>query len=254
MTDTVLIERPARLDGAVQVIRLNRPEKKNALTREMYAAMTNALRAGDGDAGIRVHVFLASPGVFSAGNDMQDFLSYAADGALAGEVLGFLRALAGAGKPVVAGVDGLAIGIGTTMHFLCDLTFATPGSEFRTPFVDLALLPEAGSSLLAPRVMGHQRAFALLAAGAPFSAEAAREAGIVWKLVDAAGLEDAVFEAALALARKPPQALARARELLRGASRPEILERIDTEARQFAEQLRSPEARAAVKAFLDRRK
>ena len=254
MTGTILVERPESLDGAVQVIRFNRPDKKNALTRAMYAAMTKALREGDEDPGIRAHVFLGSPGVFSAGNDMQDFVSYARDGTLAAEVLDFLHALAGSGKPLIAGVDGLAIGVGATLHFHCDLTFATPRSEFRTPFVDLALVPEAGSSLLAPRIMGHQRAFALLAAGAAFSAEAARDAGLVWKLVEEDRLEEEVFGAALALARKPPQALRLARDLMRGASRSEIAERIDLEARQFAEQLRSAEARAAVEAFLNRRK
>ncbi len=254
MKDEVLVDRPRRLDGAVQVIRFNRPEKKNAFTREMYAAMTHALVAGDEDDGVRVHVFLGCAGVFSAGNDMHDFADHAADGTLADEVLGFLRALATSAKPLIAGVDGLAIGIGTTMHFHCDLTFATPRSEFRTPFVDLALVPEAGSSLLAPRVMGYQRAFALLGAGAAFSAEAARDAGLICNLVEENRLEEEVFEAALALARKPPQALKLTRELLRGASRAEIVERIDLEARQFGEQLRSAEARQAVAAFLNRRK
>ena len=185
---------------------------------------------------------------------MQDFVGYARDGALAGEVLGFLHALASSQKPLIAGVDGPAIGIGATMHFHCDLTFATARSEFRTPFVDLGLVPEAGSSLLAPRLMGHQRAFALLAAGAAFSAEAARDAGLVWKLTEEERLEDEVFEAALALARKPPQALRQTRELLRGAGRAEVAERIDLEARRFGEQLRSAEAGAAVQAFLSRRK
>lgn len=254
MSETVLIERPARLDGAVQVIRFNRPEKKNAFTREMYAAMTKALASGDEDDRVRAHVFLGAPGVFSAGNDMQDFVAYAGDGTLASEVVEFLRALAEVRKPMIAGVDGLAIGIGTTMHFHCDLTFATPRSEFRTPFVDLALVPEAASSLLAPHVMGHQRAFALLAAGASFSAATARDAGLVWKVVDKDRLEDEVFEAALALAHKPPQALQLSRELMRGASRARIVERIETEARAFGEQLRSPEARAAIEAFLNRRK
>ncbi len=254
MKTGILVERPEGLDGAVQVIRIDRPEKKNAFTRAMYASMTEALREGDLDDGVRAHVFLGKPGVFSAGNDMQDFLGYAADGALAVEVLDFLRALAGAKKPMIAGVDGLAIGIGATMHFHCDLTFATPASRFLTPFVDLALVPEAASSLLAPQVMGYQRAFALLAAGQAFSAEDARDAGLVWKVVEPERLEADVFEAALALARKPPRALALARELMRGASRDEIVERIGTEARLFAEQLRSPEARAAVGAFLDRRK
>ncbi|MGN6550039.1 MAG: crotonase/enoyl-CoA hydratase family protein [Pararhizobium sp.] len=253
MTNHVLIERPPALRGAVQVIRLNRPEKKNAITRAMYAAMAEALRAGDQDPAIRVHVFLGLPGMFSAGNDIRDFVAYAEGGALGREVIDFLKALAGAEKPLVSGVDGPAIGIGTTLNLHCDLTFATPRSEVRTPFVDLALVPEAGSSLLAPRLMGHQRAFALLAAGLPLSAEAARDAGLVYRLADEAGLEGAVFEAAGALASKPPQALTLARDLIRGP-RAEILRRIDEEAGHFAERLKTNEARQALEAFFNRRR
>ncbi|HET7411320.1 MAG TPA: enoyl-CoA hydratase-related protein, partial [Pararhizobium sp.] len=154
MSEHVLIDRPAALDGAVQVIRLNRPEKKNAISRAMYATMAEALRAGDADEAVRVHVFFGVSGAFSAGNDMQDFLGYAEGGALGEEVVDFLHTLAMTQKPMIAGVDGLAIGIGTTMQLHCDLSFATPRSQFRTPFVDLALVPEAGSSLLASLLMG----------------------------------------------------------------------------------------------------
>jgi len=254
MSDFIRVERPEGLFGKVQVIRFDRPEKKNALTRGMYAAMVRAMRQAEGDERVCAHVFLGSPGAFCAGNDMQDFVSYAQDGALAGEVVDFLHALAGARKPMLAGVDGLAIGIGTTMQLHCDLTFATPRSVFRTPFVDLGLVPEAGSSLLAPRVMGHQRAFALLVAGEAFKAEAAREAGLVYRVVEEGELEDRVFEAAASLAQKPPHALAAARDLIRAARRAEIAERIDAEVREFSVRLRSEEARAAVAAFLERRK
>ena len=175
MTDHILIERPDDAPG-VQVIRLNRAEKKNAITRAMYQAMTDALKAGDADDSVRATLFLGSDGCFSAGNDMNDFLAFAMGGSMGGEVLDFLHALAAHGKPLVSGVDGLAIGIGTTIHLHCDLTYASIRTEFRTPFVDLALVPEAASSLLAPRLMGHQRAFALLAAGEGFSATAARDA------------------------------------------------------------------------------
>lgn len=254
MSEHILIERPAALDNTVQVIRFNRPDKKNAFTRAMYAAMTQALKSGDADAAVRVHVFLGAPGAFSAGNDMQDFVAYASGGTLATEVNDFLHALATTSKPMIAGVDGLAIGIGTTMQFHCDLTLATPRSEFRTPFVDLGLVPEAGSSLIAPRIMGPQRAFALLAAGASFSAEAARDAGLICKVVEETRLEEEVFQTALALARKPPQALKAARDLLRGSGEAEIVERIEVESRLFGEMLGAPEARAAIAAFLDRRK
>jgi enoyl-CoA hydratase/carnithine racemase len=127
---------------------------------------------------------LGTEGCFSAGNDLNDFLAAAMGGGMGTEILDFLYALVNAEKPVVSGVDGLAIGIGTTIHLHCDLTIASSRSQFRTPFVDLALVPEAASSLVAPRLMGHQRAFAMLAAGEAFSAAEAKEAGLIWKVVE----------------------------------------------------------------------
>lgn len=250
--ENVRIERPDTAAG-VQIIRIDRPHKKNAITRPMYAAMAEALRAGDGDEAIRAHVFLGVPGAFSAGNDMQDFLAYASGGELGAEVIDFLKALALAEKPLIAGVDGLAIGIGTTLTLHCDLTFATPATTFRTPFSDLALVPEAASSLILPRIAGHQRAFAMLAAGLPFSAEEAREAGIVYRIVAGAELERTVLDAAAALAAKPPRAVKIARDLIRGP-REDVLARIDDEARHFAAQLKSTEARAAFEAFMARKR
>ena len=246
--DHILVDRT----GAVQTIRFNRADKKNAITRAMYATMTEALAAGEADAEVRVHVILGQPGVFSSGNDLKDFLAFATKGDMGTEVLDFLRTLAGVRKPIVSGVDGLAIGIGTTIHMHCDLTFATPRSLFKTPFVDLALVPEAGSSLLAPAAMGHQRAFALLAMGVDFSAQDAADAGLIWKVVDEAALEPEVMAAAEDLAAKPPQALARARQLLRGSNQP-LLDPIDEEAELFASQLASDEARAAMMAFMARK-
>src|SRR5688572_26051306 len=188
MTDDVLIERPQDYPS-VQVIRFNRPAKKNAITRAMYAKMANALTVAGTDDAVRVTVFLGTEGCFSAGNDMADFMAFAMGGTMGQEVLDFLRALAGAAKPVVSGVDGLAIGIGTTIHLHCDLTIASARSVFKTPFVDLALVPEAASSLIAPRIMGHQRAFALLAAGEPLTAGEAVDAGLIWKIVGADAVE-----------------------------------------------------------------
>lgn len=249
MTDHILIERPEDAPG-VQVIRLNRPEKKNAITRAMYAAMTAALTDAEADPAVRASVFLGTSGCFSAGNDLADFMAFAMGGTMGREVIDFLHALASHGKPLVSAVDGLAIGIGTTIHLHCDLTFAAPQSLFRTPFVDLALVPEAASSLLAPRLMGHQRAFALLAAGEGFTAEEAREAGLVWKISEAA--ERDALDAAARLAAKPPEALRIARDLVRG-ERGDVAARIDAEAGHFAAQLKSAEARAAFEAFMARR-
>ncbi|MQW86530.1 crotonase/enoyl-CoA hydratase family protein [Sinorhizobium saheli] len=250
MTDHVLVERPEAYPG-VQVIRFNRPEKKNAITREMYAKMTNALTVAGTDPAVRVTAFLGTPGCFSAGNDLGDFLAVATGGSMGSDLLEFLRALAGATKPIVSGVDGLAIGIGTTMHLHCDLTLASARSLFKTPFVDLALVPEAASSLLAPRLMGHQRAFALLAAGEALEAGEALSAGLISKIVDEQAVEEETLSLAARLARKPPEALRIARNLIRG-DRQDVLARIDEEAKHFAAQLKSAEARAAFEAFMRR--
>ncbi|MBX4932296.1 crotonase/enoyl-CoA hydratase family protein [Rhizobium bangladeshense] len=251
MTDHIIVDQPSAHPG-VQFIRFNRPEKKNAITRAMYRTMADALNAANADANIRATAFLGTEGCFSAGNDLNDFLSAAiGGGGLGQEILDFLYALVNAEKPVVSGVDGLAIGIGTTIHLHCDLTIASNRSQFRTPFVDLALVPEAASSLIGPRIMGHQRAFAMLAAGEAFSAEEAREAGLVWKVADPGDVDALTLDIAARLAAKPPEALRIARELVRGP-REEIIARIDEEARHFSARLKSAEARAAFEAFMRR--
>ncbi|MCO5731079.1 crotonase/enoyl-CoA hydratase family protein [Rhizobium sp. SSA_523] len=252
MTDHILIERPEAHAG-VAVIRFNRPDKKNAITADMYRRMVAGLHEAGQDAAIRAVAFLGTEGCFSAGNDMADFLSYAMSGsAEPPAAVDFLKVLASYGKPLVSGVDGLAIGIGTTIHLHCDMTIASTRSLFRTPFVDLALVPEAASSLIVPRVMGHQRAFALLAAGEGFSAEAAREAGLIWKVVAPEEVEAETLKLAAALAAKPAGAMKIARNLIRGDSE-EILSRIDAEMVHFSAQMRSAEARSAFEAFLKRK-
>ena len=246
----ILVERPDAQPG-VLVIRLNRPEKKNAITTAMYARMTEALHEADNHAEIRAVAFLGTDNCFSAGNDIADFLTYAMGGGGRPSAADFLQALATCDKPMVSGVDGLAIGIGTTIHLHCDMTIASDRSLFRTPFVDLALVPEAASSLIAPRVMGHQRAFALLAAGESFSAEPAREAGIVWKVVSPDAVEAETLALAANLAAKPPHAMKIARNLIRGNG-DDVLARMDEELVHFTAQLRSAEARAAFEAFMRR--
>ncbi|NDW04449.1 crotonase/enoyl-CoA hydratase family protein [Jiella pacifica] len=242
-----LIETGVR-DG-VMTLRMNRPDKKNALNREMYRAMLEALQAASSDEAIRAVVFAGVPGAFSAGNDIKDFLAIAEGGSLPAETGDFLHLVAGFDKPMIAAVDGLAIGIGTTLLMHCDLVYASPRSMFKTPFLDLGVTPEAASSLIAPRMMGDQRAFALLVLGESFDAEAARQAGLVYKLVDAP--EEAASSAAVQLAAKPPEALRIARGLLRGR-REDVLARMDEELEIFAGRLRSDEARAAFAAFLSR--
>lgn len=240
-------------DGAVQAIRMNRPDKKNAITRAMYAAMAKALTDGDADEAVRVHLILGVPGAFSSGNDLADFMAVATGGEHGTEVYDFLMALAKAGKPIVSGVDGIAVGIGTTMILHCDLTLATPRTEFRTPFVDLGLVPEAGSSLLGPALLGRQQAFALLGLGEGFSAERAKAAGMIYGVVPEDALEAEALAAARRIAQKPPQALKIARDLMLG-DRAALVARIEEEGRQFAARLKSDEARNAFVAFMNRKK
>lgn len=239
--------------GAVQIVRMNRPEKKNAITRAMYAAMAKALNDGDADDAVRCHVILGVPGAFSAGNDLADFLAVATGGEHGTEVLDFLLALARVEKPVVSGVDGLAVGIGATIQFHCDLTFATPQSLFKTPFVDLGISPEAGSSLLAPALMGRQNAFALLAMSEAFPAERAKECGMVYEIVEASALEARVMAAAKAIAAKPATAMRVARDLMLG-DRAILCGRIEEEVRQFSALLKTDDARKAFEAFMNRKK
>jgi enoyl-CoA hydratase/carnithine racemase len=249
MTDHILVER----DGPVQIIRMNRPDKKNAITRAMYATMAAALAEGDADPAIRVHVFFGVPGAFSAGNDLADFMAVATGAHGGGEVWDFLIALASSAKPIVSGVDGVAVGIGTTLNLHCDLTFATPRTLFRTPFVDLGLVPEAGSSLLVPAIIGRQQAFALLALGEGFSAERANAAGLIYAVVEEDRLEAETLAAARLIAAKPPQALKIARDLMLGG-RDAVIARIREEGAHFQARLKSDEARAALVAFMSRKK
>ncbi len=239
--------------GAVQVLRFARPEKKNALTGAMYDALSDALEAGDQSRDVAVHVFFGSEGVFTAGNDIGEFLaSSTGDQSVMKSVLRFIRLLPRVEKPMIAGVDGLAVGIGTTLLFHCDMVFATPAARFKTPFLDLGLVPEAGSSLLMPQRLGYARAFEMLVLGTPMDAEAMRSAGLVNAIIAAATLEQHVEGVAAALVRKPPAALAHARSLLRGDAEA-VSRRTDEEAAVFARQLKSAEAREAFHAFLEKR-
>ena len=195
---------------------------------------------------------LGSDGVFTAGNDIADFRAAVDNGRLDDQVFDFMRALVGCEKPLVAGVDGLAVGIGTTLLMHCDLAFASESARFMTPFLDLGLVPEAASSLLMPAQMGHVRAFELLCLGEAFDAGQALKAGLVNRVLAADDLEEATMTAARALAAKPRHALYTARRMLKG-DRASLMARIEEEAETFAECLRSPEAREAFQAFLEKR-
>jgi enoyl-CoA hydratase/carnithine racemase len=250
MTNLVQIED----DGGIRTVRMNRPDKKNALTAEMYDAMAAALTGTKTDPAVRCVMFAGVPGAFCAGNDLDEFRQAAADGEGLGEpVLRFLHALAYCERPLVAAVDGLAIGIGTTMLLHCDYVVASRTARFATPFVSLGLVPEAASSLLAPRLMGPRRAFALLVMGEPLDADLALSAGIVNTIADSAEVEAQALAAARKIAALPAEAVLAARRLIRGAPE-ELAERIDLEADFFRERLQSPEAQAAFAAFFARKR
>ncbi|MEJ2124357.1 MAG: enoyl-CoA hydratase-related protein, partial [Alphaproteobacteria bacterium] len=224
----------------------------NALNSEMYERLNTAFAESEGNPDIRVRVLLGSEGVFTAGNDIVDFIEANDSGAeVIAPVLEFLRALIFTEKPIVAAIDGLAIGVGTTMLFHCDLIYATHESVFVTPFIDLGLVPEAGSSLIAPQRMGYAAAFAMLVAGKPLTAEGAVRSHLINAIVPRANLEAHAMERATKLATKPQHAMAMSRKLLRGDPY-FIWQRVQEEARLFKECLGSPEARAAFEAFTQR--
>jgi enoyl-CoA hydratase/carnithine racemase len=247
------------VEGGVQIMRWLRPQKKNALTGPMYEAMSQALDAAETTEAIAVHLFIGSGGAFSAGNDINDFLrradaagSGAASSGIPAPSLDFIRRLPKITKPMIAAVDGLAIGIGTTLLLHCDLVFATPSASLRTPFLDLGLVQEAGSSILAPERLGYPLAFELICLGEPFAAERAMAAGLINAIVPAAELEEAALRAARRLVAKPRQALMTARRLLRKNSAA-ISSMIEEEAECYTRLMASPEAREAFTAFLEKR-
>ena len=239
-------------DGPVRILRLNRPEKKNALTDVMYDLMSDALESAAANAALRCVVIAGSPAAFTAGADLNDFLRAAHGEGLRSQAVRFLHCLANAGKPLVAAVEGVAVGVGTTLLLHCDYAVAGDSARFQTPFVHLGLVPEAASSLLMPRLMGPRRAFELLVMGRPFGATDAKAAGLVNEVVPAGDAEAAALTAARHIATLPAEAVALSRRLIRGDAA-EIAGRIDEEAAMFRERLKSEEARAAFEAFFSRK-
>jgi len=240
------------LAAGVQILRIDRPEQQNALTGAMYTALAEALEEGNTDDAIRCHLICGHPGAFTAGNDIADFLKYGLSGDSGDRPAGrFLKALVLNDKPLVAAVDGLAVGVGTTLLMHCDMIFASREAVFKAPFVDLGLVPEAGSTLIGPKLMGNQWAFELLCLGETFDAERAEKAGLDNHVVDG-DVEAAATDCARKLATKPPAALAAARRLLR-SDHDALLERIDREAEIFTERLTAPETIASFEAFMTKK-
>lgn len=240
-----------RVDRAegVMAITLARPERRNAITVAMYAALADALESVAADSSIRMVTFRGEGQDFAAGNDLGDFLSALPRDMNDVPVWRLLRALVECDVPMVAAVQGNCVGIGTTMLLHCDLVIAEEGARFSMPFVDLGLVPEAASSLLLPRLAGHARAARYLLLGEPFDAAEARAIGLVSHLVPNGTRDEALSRVVAALSAKPAAALRHTRRLLRQGTREEILERMQVESRLFAERLESDEVKQAIATF-----
>src|SRR6266481_6036488 len=235
-------------EDATRMIKLRRPEKKNAITQDMYRAMSDAIDKAQNNPDIRCIIITGGSGVFTAGNDLEDFLKDGTSNAAK-----FLYSLAHNVKPIIAAVDGVAIGIGTTMLFHCDYVLASTTATFSTPFIHLGLVPEGASSLLMPRTMGYQRAFAALVMGRTVSAEDARVAGFVNVVVAPGHTEAEARKVAREICALPAEAVAISRKLLKLPPE-DLTRRIDQEGHLFGERMRSKEAVAAFKAFFSRKK
>src|SRR5262245_26043998 len=246
-----------RDEGAVRIITMNRADKKNALTQEMYHTIAGTLDKTADDKAIRCIVIAGLPGAFTAGNDLADFMAAGSSGkeqqfgTSGGATL--LQALLRNPKPLVAAVDGVAVGIGTTMMFHCDYVVATKAAMFATPFVGLGLVPEGASSLLMPRALGHHKAFEILVMGRKVDGEAAHQAGFVNQVAAPGQAEAEALKVAQEIAALPPEAVAISRRLMRLPA-DQIAERFALEGKHFGEQMRSPEALSAFKGFLERKR
>jgi enoyl-CoA hydratase/carnithine racemase len=234
--------------GVVE-IHLDRPDKKNALTGSMYRAMIAALADASAHAAVGAVLIAGRGDAFCAGNDLADFMAGPEGGTAAFD---FIQAIATFDKPLVAAVQGLAVGVGTTMLLHCDLIYAAPDARFIMPFVNLGLVPEAGSSLLAPAILGHAKAAAMLMLGETLDATAADRAGLITAIVSGEMLMDHARSKAAALVAKPPEALAATRRLMKGDSAL-LASRIEQEAALFRQAMGSPEAQEAFTAFFEKR-
>jgi enoyl-CoA hydratase/carnithine racemase len=245
----------ATING-VATIEIARPEKKNALTVEMYQAMTAALQAAQADAAARAVLITGQPGIFTSGNDLEDFMARAPSGGdvMDSPVFHFMAALSACDKPVVAAVTGAAIGIGTTMLLHCDLVYVSDEARLALPFVSLGLVPEFASSLILPRLMGHARAAEKLLLGDPFTGADAVEFGIANAVLPAGEVAAHARRMAERFNALPPGAVRDSKRLMRRADRAGVQEAIEAEARIFSERLRSPEATEAFQAFFQKRK
>jgi enoyl-CoA hydratase/carnithine racemase len=244
--------RTATLNG-VATIEIARPEKKNALTLAMYQAMADALRAAVADAGVRAVLITGQPGMFTSGNDLEDFMQRPPQG-MDSPVFQFMQALLDCDKPVVAAVTGVAVGIGTTMLLHCDFVYVSDEARLAMPFVSLGLVPEYASSLVLPQLMGHVRAAEKLMLGEPFSGADAVDCGIANAVLPAGEVVGHARRMAERFNALPPGAVRDAKRLMRAPQKEQLQQVMRTEAEIFGARLRSPEAMEAFQAFFQKRK
>jgi len=240
-------------ESGVLTLTLNRVDKKNSLNASMYADLADALQSATDNPDIKVVLVQGHETVFSAGNDIADFLQQPVTTTEA-PVFRFLRGIATFPKPLMASVCGPAVGVGTTMLFHCDLVYAGDNAAFSMPFVNLGLCPEAGSSLLAPQLMGYQRAAEALLMGEPFLVEAALEMGLISRVLPPAEVNAYAQQRARKMASKPLSSLMETKRLMKAAHIPAVLARIQEEAVSFGRMLKEPAALEAFSAFLGKRK
>ncbi|MCA0211684.1 MAG: enoyl-CoA hydratase [Proteobacteria bacterium] len=249
MTQDIL----SHTEAGVTTITLNRVDKKNSITAAMYGAMADALQAAAADAAVRVVVFQGHETIFSAGNDIGDFLNKPPAGKDS-PVFRFLHGIAAFPKPLIAAVCGPAVGVGTTMLFHCDLVYAGDNAAFSMPFVNLGLCPEAASSLLVPQMLGYHRAAEALLMGEPFMAEAALEVGLVNRVVPPTEANAYAQAQARKLAAKPISSLVETKRLMKKGQATLVAQQMAEEGASFGRMLGEPAAKEAFTAFMERRK
>ena len=253
MTTSPIPEILTHLDAGVLSLTINRLARKNSITAAMYAAMADVLAAAESDEAVRVVVIQGHETIFSAGNDIGDFLNKPPS-TQDSPVFRFLYGISAFSKPIVAAVCSPAVGIGTTLLLHCDLIYAGDNAAFSMPFVNLGLCPEAGSSLLVPQLMGYPRAAEALLLGEPFTAETALEIGLINRIVPPSEVSALAQQQARKLAAKPPSSVIETKRLMKQANASAVKQRIHDESLSFGRMLGEPAAREAFTAFMQKRK
>jgi len=244
----------SKKDG-ILTIEFNRPDKKNSITAAMYQMMADALKDGEQDNEVRAILICGKPDIFTAGNDLEDFMNTSKQGDFADRpVVHFMRQLSSASKPVIAAVAGAAIGIGTTLLLHCDMVYAADTAKFSMPFAPLGLCPEFASSMLLQQIVGFPRAAEKLLLGEPFSAREAYEMGLINKILPANELLSYARAQAEKLTRLPASSLRRTKNLMKAAQADKIKEKMMEENKYFGAMLMEPEAKEAFSAFFEKRK